>query len=67
MPKIELYELAPTRSARVRWVVKEAQLTYTSLGNQVETSGSDAVSKFTRWANCPLRESMASLCLNLPP
>ena len=43
MPKIELYELAPTRSARVRWVVKEAQLTYTSLGNQVETSGSDAV------------------------
>ena len=43
MPKIELYELAPTRSARVRWVLKEAQLTYTSLGNQVETSGSDAV------------------------
>ena len=43
MPKIEMYELAPTRSARVRWVVKEAQLTYTSLGNQVETSGSDAV------------------------
>ena len=43
MPKIELYELAPTRSARVRWVLKEAQLTYTSLGNQVETIGSDAV------------------------
>lgn len=43
MPQIELYELAPTRSARVRWVLNEAQLTYTSLGNQVETIGSDAV------------------------
>ena len=61
MPKIELYELAPTQFARVRWVVKEAQLTYTSLGNPLKPAAVMRLSKFTRWANCPLRESMASL------
>lgn len=41
MPLIELYELAPTRSARVRWTLLEAGLSYASLGNRVDIIGSD--------------------------
>jgi len=35
-PKITLYELGPTRSARVRWMLLEAGLPFDSIGNSVE-------------------------------
>ena len=36
MPKISLFELGPTRSSRVRWVLLEAGLEFDSLGNNIE-------------------------------
>jgi glutathione S-transferase len=41
MPSIKLFELGPTRSARVRWTLLEAGLAYESVGNSVEIFGSD--------------------------
>ena len=41
MPKITLFELGPTRSARVRWTLLEAGLEYESIGNRVEVIGSE--------------------------
>jgi glutathione S-transferase len=41
MPSIKLFELGPTRSARVRWILLEAALPYESVGNSVEVFGSD--------------------------
>ena len=40
MPKIRLFELGPTRSARVRWTLLEAGLEFESVGNRPETIGS---------------------------
>jgi len=40
MPDIKLYELGPTRSARVRWILLEASLPYESLGNSASVIGS---------------------------
>jgi glutathione S-transferase len=40
MPSIKLFELGPTRSARVRWILLEAALPYESVGNSVEVFGS---------------------------
>jgi hypothetical protein len=36
MASIKLFELGPTRSARVRWMLLEAELPYDSAGNSVE-------------------------------
>jgi hypothetical protein len=36
MPSIKLFELGQTRSARVRWMLLEAELPYDSAGNSVE-------------------------------
>jgi hypothetical protein len=36
MSSIKLFELGPTRSARVRWMLLEAELPYDSAGNSVE-------------------------------
>jgi glutathione S-transferase len=36
MPSIKLFELGPTRSVRVRWMLLEAGLPYDSAGNSVE-------------------------------
>lgn len=36
IPKIKLYELGPTRSSRVRWVLQEAELHFESIQNGVE-------------------------------
>lgn len=41
MPSIQLFELAPTRSARARWALLESGLAYASLGNRVDIIGSD--------------------------
>ena len=41
MPTIELYEHAPTRSARCRWTLAEAGLEYRSVGNSRDVIGSD--------------------------
>jgi glutathione S-transferase len=41
MPNITLFELGPTRSARVRWILLEAGLPFESAGNAVETIGSE--------------------------
>jgi len=41
MPSIKLFELAPTRSARVRWTLLEAGLEYESIGNRVDVIGSE--------------------------
>lgn len=35
-PKITLYELGPTRSSRVRWILQEAELPFESIENGVE-------------------------------
>ena len=43
MPTIQLYEHAPTRSARCRWTLGEAGLEYESIGNAREIIGSEAV------------------------
>jgi glutathione S-transferase len=43
MPSIKLFELGPTRSARVRWILPEAGLAYESAGSRVEIIGSDEV------------------------
>ena len=40
-PNIKLYELGPTRSARVRWMLLEAGLAYESAGNRLDVIGSD--------------------------
>jgi glutathione S-transferase len=40
MPNIKLFELGPTRSARVRWTLLEAGLEYESIGNCVDVIGS---------------------------
>lgn len=41
MPDIKLFELGPTRSARVRWTLDEAGLPFESIGNTVEVFNSD--------------------------
>jgi len=41
MPSIKLFELGPTRSARVRWALLEAGLPFESAGNSVEVFRSD--------------------------
>ncbi len=41
MPRIQLYEYAPTRSVRCRWTLAEAGLEYESLGNARDVFGSD--------------------------
>lgn len=43
MPSILLYELAPTRSARCRWTLLEADLEFESRGGTPEIIGSDAL------------------------
>lgn len=40
-PDIRLFELGPTRSARVRWALLEAGLEFESIGNEVSIIGSD--------------------------
>ena len=40
-PSIQLFELSPTRSARARWMLQEAGLTFESIGNEVEIIGSE--------------------------
>lgn len=40
-PSIKLFELAPTRSARCRWTLLEAGLSFESEGNAAEVIGSD--------------------------
>ena len=42
-PQIQLFELGPTRSARVRWMLLEAGLPFDSVGNDVSIIGSDAL------------------------
>ena len=41
MPNITLYELGPTRSARVRWTLLEAGLSYESVGNNIDVFQSE--------------------------
>ncbi len=41
MPTITLYELGPTRSARVRWALLEAGLPFDSKGNSPDIIGSE--------------------------
>ncbi len=45
MARIKVFELGPTRSARVRWTLLEAGLEYESVGNQVEIIGSEELRK----------------------
>ena len=45
MPSIKLFELGPTRSARVRWTLLEAGLEYESIGNRVDVIGSEELRK----------------------
>ncbi|MDJ0704012.1 MAG: glutathione S-transferase N-terminal domain-containing protein [Leptolyngbyaceae cyanobacterium MO_188.B28] len=45
MPSIKLFELGPTRSARVRWTLLEAGLEYESIGNRVEVIGSEELQR----------------------
>ena len=40
MPEIRLFELGPTRSARARWALLEADLPFESIGNDVSIIGS---------------------------
>ncbi len=40
-PEIKLFELGPTRSARVRWTLLEAGLEYESIGNRPDIIGSE--------------------------
>ena len=41
MTSIKLFELGPTRSARVRWMLQEAGLVFESIGNSIEVFASD--------------------------
>ncbi len=36
---IKLFELGPTRSARVRWALQEAELKFESAGNDINILG----------------------------
>ncbi len=45
MHDIKLYELGPTRSARCRWTLLEADLEFESLGNDPKIIGSDDLKK----------------------
>ena len=40
-PEIKLFELGPTRSARARWALLEAELPFQSIGNDVSIIGSE--------------------------
>jgi glutathione S-transferase len=40
LPDIRLFELGPTRSARVRWMLLEAGLEFESVGNAIEVFSS---------------------------
>jgi len=44
-PGIRLFELGPTRSARVRWTLLEAGLEYESIGNHPDIIGSEQLRK----------------------
>ena len=44
-PNIQLFELGPTRSARVRWTLLEAGLAYESIGNRPDIIGSEQLRK----------------------
>src|SRR5882757_2128625 len=41
MTSIKLFELGPTRSARVRWILQEAELPFESVGNSIDVFASD--------------------------
>lgn len=41
MPSIQLYEYAPTRSKKCRWILQEAGLAAESLGNRADLIGSE--------------------------
>ncbi|MBM3548113.1 MAG: glutathione S-transferase family protein [Alphaproteobacteria bacterium] len=43
MPSVTLFELKPTRSARVRWALQEAGLPFESVGNSIEVFKSEAL------------------------
>jgi glutathione S-transferase len=45
VPEIQLFELQPTRSNRVRWTLQGAGLDYESIGNSVEIIGSEELRK----------------------
>ena len=67
MPSIKLFELGPTRSARVRWTLLEAGLEYESIGNRVEVIGSQELRAIHPLGKLPAAVLMGSRCLNLPP
>ena len=41
MPDIKLYESGPSRSARVRWVLQEAELEFQSIDRGIALYGSE--------------------------
>ena len=53
MPKIELYELGPTRSARCRWTLLEAGLPFESRGNEPEILGSGELTRLQPLGKLP--------------
>ena len=53
-PDIKLYELAPTRSARCRWILLEAGLEYESVGNSVDILFSDELKALHPLAKLPV-------------
>lgn len=44
-PEVILYELGPSRSARARWILLEAGISYESRGNCVEILGSEELNR----------------------
>jgi glutathione S-transferase len=52
-PDIQLFELGPTRSARVRWTLLEAGLEYESIGNRPDIIGSEQLRRVHPLAKLP--------------
>jgi glutathione S-transferase len=53
-PHITLYELAPTRSARCRWILLEAGLPFESLGNDATIFGSEELRRLHPLGKLPV-------------
>ena len=62
MPSIKLFELAPTRSARVRWMLLEVELPSIRRAIASRSFATPNCAAFIRWASCLRLLSTESHC-----
>ena len=68
MPSITLFELGPTRSARVRWMLLEAGLAYELVGNRGRNYWQRRTTKHSSAREIACRDLLTgNHCLNRQP